>query len=319
MRNIKCYCCGDRNKNKNDVFVKDSEDYKKWLDTYTKDLENYVNRTDVLSVKKHYQDPDGSYYFKNKEFFTDLTDFLNKQENDHIKEENRYTYRFEKEDYKRGICVRKNNETLFYLRSDQFGFSAPTPDDREYPYDLYSKSDDKDKCKKIATWISNTRTIGGSFLWPLKLNKTSFHREYNQARGGKNTSKNNYFMQDRVDLTLYEVSCFYDKDNKQKKFKTKLSTYIEKYKYAKEWFEHFENFSTYVKFFCFEDFVIGNEVKDMTRNNNEKITEDSYLETRKKPFFKQPQDITTISNILDTLSQNVLNRSNAITDILLKK
>ena len=325
-KDIKCYCCGDRGKKENYVYPIGSKEYENWLNEYIADLENY--ETDASNVKDHYHDPDRSYYLKNKDFFKDLTNFLIKQEDNckYINKENKYSYRFEKQDYRKGICVLKDEDELFYLRSDQFGFSAPTSEKR-HPYDLYLKTNNKDKHKKVAEWISNTRTIGGSFLWPLPLKigrKASFHKEYNENRGGKIDSSNRYYMQDRADLALYEVSCFYNRDKKLEEFKrTKISTYIEKYDYAKEWFEHFESFSNYVKFFCFEDFVDEDyNVIDMTQTDKKTpITSDSYQKTKSNPFFKQlqtkePKEIEeTMFNILDTLSKNVIERSKRMLDL----
>lgn len=228
-----------------------------------------------------YIDPDSNY--KNPKFYQDLCLFLNKREQEleqKLCEKNIYYFNEnDKEIY--GIQVKEiveNEEKLvFYLKSDQFGFSRPSEDERKYIFDVYldlNKSEEKKKIKainNIVNWISNTRTIGGSFLWPMEKNKKGYwiqNPAYNQDRGGSKksiASKDgglSYYLQDRSDLTLFEVKNYYSNQDKcnnklyegvNGKRKCLFSNIdLSPWQNMKKWLDHFRNFETYVEFFGFK-------------------------------------------------------------------
>ena len=156
-----------------------------------------------------YIDPDCTADVGKTEFYNDLTDFLNEREKSCIEQEKRYLYLppldargtekwlenhkewrglTDKMDEKK-IAVLKEGEQngewqfCFCLTSDQFGFSAAESiyekkDYERYPlasllYSCREKCEAKQKeiIGRITEYVKNTRTIGGSFLWPVLDNR----------------------------------------------------------------------------------------------------------------------------------------------------
>lgn len=199
----------------------------------------------------------------------------------------------------------------FYLRSDQLGFTAPS-NEKVHPYDLYiKKTQNKDEAvKQVANWICDSRTIGGSFLWPRP-----FYDAYNPQRGGKITSSRRYYVQDRVDLTLWEIYYWYHDENRS----TIMKRCDKRESNLWLWLTHFKDFSTYIKFFLFEDFVkesnkqlypvdiITGEIREPQWGIN---GENPKIEITEK------LDINIIQGMLERINNNVLNRSKNIADIL---
>lgn len=152
-------------------------------------------------------------------------------------------------------------------KSDVFGFSfKETIREYEkkgyYPYDAYLIQLDDNELdeglNKVEEWIKNTRweetnnIIGGSFLWSKNI-----YDKYNRARGGKcNWRGKEYhtYIQDRVDLTLYEIQELYE-NNFNKIENNKLSGCLDND--LKEYFMEFKSFEKYVDSFKFGDFVIS--------------------------------------------------------------
>lgn len=250
------YCVmGEEGKNKS-VLI-ESDELKKWKVLYKKDLieRTYIDGSNQpLDVRRYYCDPDTTYKMKcNHHFFYSLVLFLKKMEKELCEKlQGNFNYEFVED---RGIKVcgtDKDGEKIepFFLRSDQLGFSAPT-NQKVHPYDLYiMQCNNKDLAiDQVIDWIANSRTIGGSFLWP-----TPFYCKYNPARGGKIISNRRYYIQDRVDLTLWEIKYWYEKTNKN----TIMNRENKEDSNLNIWLEHFTDFETYVKFFHFEGFVQGN-------------------------------------------------------------
>lgn len=170
---LKCYGCLD---NDGKVCKISSDEYKSWRNRYRNDLKLYTN-SDVKTLDRRcypYTDPDGSYHKGcDHSFFCDLVKFLIKQEKqfkEQGKEQGNFEYKFVED---KGIEVsgtdgEDNKITSFYLRSDQFGFSAPS-NKKSHPYDMYiGNCNDEaraDAVNHVTDWIAMTRTIGGSFLW----------------------------------------------------------------------------------------------------------------------------------------------------------
>ena len=93
--------------------------------------------------------------------------------------------------------MKQNDELLFRLTSDQFGFSGD-----EYVYqqsyghlkyplariNYLSKNESIDERKrilnKLINYVKNTRTLGGSFIWPTPKKSEGFRNsKYNMSRG----------------------------------------------------------------------------------------------------------------------------------------
>ena len=114
----------------------------------------------------------------NPQFYLDLRDFLNHKNHNRINNGKEYKYEETDEYIDDGDGVQ--------LVSDQFGFSAPSLE-LNHPYDIYlKKCKDEGKNKNVAinnviNWVVESRTIGGSFLWPKGIRDG-----YNTARGGGN-------------------------------------------------------------------------------------------------------------------------------------
>ena len=250
-----------------------------------------------------YSDPDGvnGNNVKNIGFYMNITSFLNNRckeftDKSRLEVEN---IRFlpptgikkdEPEPKNRTIVVEGHN---LYLTSDQFGFSANE--------DIYDNKNDRLKKKyPFVKYVENyvgsdslvgetiwyTRTIGGSFLWP-KVDQNGWTSLYNSKRGVDS------YIEDRVDLTLYEIKEFYDEYSVEKdyeKIKDKLSekgSNLLKYsdaEYIYKWLSIFKNFKTYVDFFCFDDFVNKEDDEYYPKDifTGKSITKDNISEYREK-------------------------------------
>lgn len=332
------YCALNEN-GKNIVAKIKSCEIKAWEEKYKKCFnESYFSLSSVKStVRTRYCDPDTTYKKGcNHHFFEQLTQFLNKREEEFwnspdSKLEKKYKYCFKErsrkkdcekckprrrcEDCEEGIEVFENNcecnkKRIFFLRSDQFGFSAPTKG-RDYPYDLYlMKSENKDDAlKQVVDWIAFSRTIGGSFLWP-----TPFYQSYNLSRGGKISSPKEYYIQDRVDLTLWEIYYWYNKKEKSTKMTTvrnkKAADALEK------WLSHFKNFKTYIDFFCFEDFVNekGYPINILNGGAEEPQWNNNII--GRNPEITELLELEKIKAMLERLNNQILNRSKKMEQII---
>ena len=215
----------------------DFEDFEKQVTFYLESKKD--NKSKGIYV---YKDPDASC-----DYYDDMTKFLEKQrKRENIK--GTFTYQ-EKSPL---AILYKDSGKEFYLYTDQFGFSAikDTLCDGKHPYGKYFIA-----CKKdlsiIAKCVNDTRTIGGSFIWPFNNN---MKKKLNMYKG------NNTYIEDRVDLTLWEIKHFYDKleNGKAKDIKQEMKDegfILLRYDDADnicDWLMTFKTFEDYVKFFCFE-------------------------------------------------------------------
>lgn len=278
---------------------------KKYIARFRASYISHLKKTNLVNAL--YCDPDTTHKKSlDNHYFERLVTFLNEQEK--IVLEGKYTYKFEVD---KGIKVTIDNENNgFYLKSDQLGFSAPT-NEKVYPYDLYLMKSNGTKAdiEQVADWIITSRTIGGSFLWPEQ-----FYKIYNSSRGGKINSKKRFYIQDRVDLTLWEIYYWYN-ENEESTIMTRVKD--EKAKEdLKKWLSHFKTFETYIKFFCFEDFVnekscpiniLSGDAEEPQWNNN---TSD------RKPEITEQLDIETIYKMLDRVNTMILQKSKRIEEII---
>lgn len=291
--------------------------------------------------KDIYRDPDKKYKDNtNNSFYSNLVELLNIQENKFLtKNDEKWQYRLiegvnapDKTGFLKppSIEVLCGNRTVLYLRSDQFGFSAPkgkinfSRNKKKYPYDEYLiKAKADDKYEKVADWIWKTRSIGGSFLWPInpyeskKANeraKVKWQSKYNVKRGVQS------YIEDRVDLTLLEVKHYYEHLNKNfGKFCKDEYSYPNDILYTTEltvnesmniWLGHFHTFENYIDFFILKEFVKEENGKYFLKSiiNSDKIIEDNKEQNRKI----QELALDDLEKMLNNVSEWIEERSKAI-------
>lgn len=292
-----------------------------WKKRYANDLTEFSKKEkpaaggeNIVDVRRYYCDPDGLYKENcDHHFFLCLEAFLRKREAAlSCLLQGNFQYRFEEG---KGIQVSGTDQAgngirPFYLRSDQLGFSAPS-NAQAHPYDLFIvKSVNKEAAaKQAAEWVASSRTIGGSFLWP-----TPFYFSYNPARGGKITSNRKFYIQDRVDLTLWEIKYRYEGENKH----TVLRRVEEPDSNLSVWLEHFDSFEMYVKFFCFDDFVSMHDQKAVPVNILTGETQEPVWENGENPEIKISDAMAgdELEKMLYSVNRKILSRSESILKIL---
>ena len=91
---------------------------------------------------------------------------------------------------------------------------------------------------------------------------------------------------------------------------------VEAVESLRKWLSHFKTFETYIKFFCFEDFVnekscpiniLSGDAEEPQWNNN---TSD------RKPEITEQLDKKTIYEMLDRVNTMILKRSKRIEEII---
>ncbi len=267
---MNCYAIENARMNLNDeaALKEYKEKYREWLSLLWDDKEV----TDLNKKGPSYVDPDMLTSDKKKRinslFYSDLCIFLNNQANNE-----KYNYTTE-DKYINCEFVNEQEKVIINFVSDQFGFSAPSKE-MKHPYGVYlrkCKIEGKEKeesINKVINWVMESRTIGGSFIWPNDIWKI-----YNRARGGSINSKGNakYYIEDRVDLTLLEIKHYLDN---QKNVVSDILT-LKDNSNGQKWFKSFKSFDEYVKFFYFYPFVNENGipydiVESDFANGNKKI------------------------------------------------
>lgn len=273
-----------------------------------------------------YKDPD----VKCLQFYEDLAKFLNVQENT-IKGLNKsYTYKVSQNHL---YCIEvsqklkagnKISDSIFYLKSDQFGFSAPSDKYNEHPYDTYLRlSEDKEKFKKVAKWLYFSRGIGGSFLWPMEINKKgklNKNPRINTDRGGSNPYNkdkiynnryNRYWIEDRVDLTLLEIKRVLDYSSDEKISDSILWKCCLPETNLMKWLKHFGTFERYVKFFCFDSFVNDKNIPfDITSSEEDTILSMDKNLTKREEHSIYSLNSEVLDNMFEKLEFKIIQRSN---------
>ena len=255
-----------------------------------------------MKEKGYYYLQDDDYKQKNHCYYDKLECFINKRDQSW-----KYNWKI-----KEGIVTTVDDKELV-LRSDQFGFSVPRIKgtqnaklyacEEKYPYWNYLKKQGitDEKIENIVDWIRITRMIGGSFIWPVwkKHGKKEVKSYYNVNRGVDS------YIEDSVDLTLYEIKHYYDwinsEENKDKDI-TKDYTYKDDVLYKTElesekspmvtWLDHFGTFEQYIKFFKFDDFVCKDEDGEMVPIDlvDEKPLKDNRVKGYMDDFNKKGKD-----------------------------
>lgn len=313
------YCALDKDGKNIIAKISEMNDWKKvYVESFKK---SYISELQIPNtVRAFYCDPDTTYKKDyDHHFFERLVIFLNVQETKFRKKlKGIYKYIFEEGQGIKVIEVRKNKtKKLFYLRSDQLGFSVPTSV-KIHPYDLYIKRSESPECavSQVAEWVISSRTIGGSFLWPF-----SFYETYNMRRGGTIKSNRSHYIQDRVDLTLWEIYYWYNK-NEKSTIMTRVKNEQAK-EDLKKWLSHFKDFETYIEFFCFEAFV--SKEKSIKSANLRPINiltgkneEPKWGEKGENPKIEITSDLefNTIEEMLKELNKKILIRSEKMEQII---
>ncbi len=307
------------------ILNRDGELYKKedWINDYKKWIHSLFDpkKKDQELCIDPYKDPDGNC----KQFYDKLVSFLNNRE-DKVKLGEKYTYEFCDTD-PFGIEVRKKvsdgkSGVLFYLKSDQFGFSVPSKN-KDHPYDIFIEQCDNDKrdteLENVAKWIYYSRTLGGSFLWPMEIGidgEWINNPRYNMARGGAKGSagKKQYHIEDRVDLTLLEIKQVYDGCGINMLANNILYRNCFSSPNMRKWLLHFGTFKNYVEFFCFDDCFIDMKTMkpyDITRSNNSLLDNKPEEYMKKKIFINKESMMSKddLGNMFDEVKKRIIDRT----------
>ena len=176
--------------------------------------------------------------------------------------------------------VENPSEPYLRLTSDQLGFSAIDDGLSKWPcyylfdvnkkhplYRLFRLALDEGKSKRstmnkfISEFIYSTRTLGGAFVWPTNDTEKDGDRKciYNIRRGS------NSYIEDRADLTLLEVKCYYEEIEKddlilkvakdQQTYKFQMYKFLELFRGS----NGEESFRNFVEFFILDAFVDKNQ------------------------------------------------------------
>lgn len=245
-----------------------------------------------------YMDPDNSSVL----LYRDLACFLNKREEQVEKLNGKFSYELSFNPF--GIKVTDNTK-VWYLKSDQLGFSAIGGIYQAY----IEKAPDREKAlRQVSQWIFASRSLGGAFLWPMDEKKDGgwiSNPQYNKTRGRKP-------IQDRADMTLLDIrNCF---------LKTEGSWLLQQYnndrKHMKRWMDHFgegeSGFEKYIEYFCFDSFVSDGYPKDLLEK--ESTIKDFLAPQHKKSLCDY--DYEKIETILSNLKDWITDRSDEMEKII---
>lgn len=260
-----------------------------------------------------YMDPDNSSVL----LYRDLACFLNKREEQVEGLNGIFSYELSFDPF--GIKVTDDKKDIWFLKSDQFGFSAIGGIYQAY---IEKAPDREEALRQVSQCIFVSRSLGGSFLWPMDEKKDGgwiSNPQYNKTRGRKP-------IQDRVDMTLLDIrNCF---------FKTKGSWLFQQYnnrQYMKKWMDHFidpegepsrrpeSGFEKYIEYFCFDSFVSKFVSKQKHRYPKDLLGKESTI----KDFWDSQHktslcdyDYKEIETIFSNLKDWITDRSNEMEKII---
>lgn len=279
----------------------------------------------VKEFYKTYIDPDSiwfdsrtkEYRYSNEAFYFEYRERLSKRSN-----------KFDVLFYSKcepGLIVRnKVSEEKFWLKSDQFGFSAPSPK-LNHPYDSYlqrvEKTGDEHRLieaqQNVRSWILQTRIIGGSFFWPIENSKGRFNLnpKYNLVRGGTRQGRGGSYIEDRVDLTLWELYEIYESGAHRNK--EWLGDYIlrENMLYRRcftqtmrKWLSQFDSFGEYISFFGLAPFIDSNTgvPYDLLSEPLEPLTANM---TRKRVLYNEEMSIERYEMLFNRIAKMTKERN----------
>lgn len=297
-------------------------------------LDSYLNKREYPCP---YVDPDGTYCWNNWGFYEKLVAFLNLREAKFSAELGEPWEYIHIGEYSPGntippgICVRTKDgqQTRCYLRSDQFGFSAPYGeypqgsnawDDPRYPYaKLLQCSSCGDRMQFVADCVCSTRTVGGSFLWPLQKEGVKWKSNYNMNRGVGS------YIQDRVDLTLFEVKHYYEHKKRKGRGRfsadyewqdDKLYTELVKNPYMQVWLDHFGSFEPFVEFFMLDNFVDQETYMPKSIVTGKPLTERDVNNIKSMKGEIHDLTVEQVKNMLGNVSAWILERSGRMEELL---
>ncbi|MBD5452327.1 MAG: hypothetical protein HDR25_06765 [Lachnospiraceae bacterium] len=299
-------------------------------------INEYIEYLNKPNRECPYEDIDTVRY-KDVVFYNDLAKFLEKMLGLGFKGPDKSDYPF--------AIKFQDNQDVMYLTSDQFGFSVPYSDiskkhkkskawngEKSYPYARYLSvrcdddkgADDSEQRRFVASCIYGTRTIGGSFIWPKVKIGRDYKSIYNMHRGVGG------YIEDRVDITLHEINCFYDVYSEKKiNYKSFEEEYKEKYpnnilfirqcedekKAIYRWLSIFETFEGYVEKLKFADFVIKKEDKYLIRDMANEDTSTALDITKIKKIRDMDHD-KELYILLKNVKESTELRSKAIEEVL---
>lgn len=260
-----------------------------------------------------YMDPDNSSVL----LYRDLACFLNKREKQVERLNGKFSYELSFDPF--GIKVTDDTKDVWYLKSDQLGFSAIGGIYQTY---IEKAPDREEALRQVSQCIFVSRSLGGSFLWPMDKKEDGgwiSNPQYNKTRGRKP-------IQDRVDMTLLDIrNCF---------FETKGSWLLKQYnnrQYMKKWMDHFidpegepsrrpeSGFEKYIEYFCFDSFVSKFVSKQKHRYPKDLLGKESTI----KDFWDSQHktslcdyDYKEIETIFSNLKDWITDRSNEMEKII---
>jgi hypothetical protein len=250
------------------------------------------------------------------EYYTQISYFLNAQEEKYISMNKRLHYCVGNYNGASRINVCKDGKFLFCLKTDQFGFSVPKTENiprpqavLPHPFCVYyeQEKDKRQAVDNIVRWVYITRSIGGSFIWPEENGKRQ--PPYNLERGGSRNPRKSSYINDRVDLTLLELKHFFDVKDDLKGKEYDFENFISEYRKKNPgdvlgeislgkspnlyvWLQHFENFKQFVDYFEFSMFVEDGKVINITGDGclddiiaNKKEVKDGFWNTSFEQVF----------------------------------
>lgn len=262
-------------------------------------------------------------------YYNFLTEFLRKRESE-SNYKNKYSFippklakltsdseKKIKDNDKYKIVVKQNDELLFRLTSDQFGFSGD-----EYVYqqsyghlkyplariNYLSKNESIDERKrilnKLINYVKNTRTLGGSFIWPTPKKSEGFRNsKYNMSRGVGS------YIEDRVDLTLLEIKHALDGEYHKSQHKDDIlyALYIKNTDGIRTWLDHFETFEKFVDYFMFNNFIENGMLINIL--TGKAICEEEVKKYKNKTCQIKNLKLSELLEMIERLENMIINRT----------